>query len=463
MLGQKLMRPGALLVAALALSVTCKRSASTHAGTGGAAGGTGGGGMGRAGANGGGSGLGGVGGPGDTSGSGGTTSGMWKPVPGVAPCVLEAADPAQVAVVPFTWVACGPGCFTTQTKVLASDDTVFNTTATARAYGDEVHVRFSTMWSEHYQMNAVRRLSDGALLAAVRAPGKTSVQAACGPLGFAPSAPHVLGFQRSDSTQTGGPGTTIVGFFKSGSLIWGPPATGLSTIQTSVLENDLGWGLGLYDGTLRLMIPPDVGPLVTVDQGAIYPAHSAVGRGSLVVSNPALPGNLDEVIRAWEPDRPSRTIVAQTDTDITAVALSDTTMAWVGVHGPGRADGTYTTAELYWSSFPAGKDSVSIMGGVTLAGVHGFQEIQTWGDYAVTMGYPDGAAHASLFVIRFSDGRLRTIRPRPGSVFVRLLAVSQAEIVTGENDDTGDPSLSWQMQHLTRYQLARLDDLAAAW
>ena len=44
---------------------------------------------------------------------------------------------------------------------------------------------------------------------------------------------------------------------------------------------------------------------------------------------------------------------------------------------------------------------------------------------------------------------------------MRLLAVSPTEIVTGENDDTGDPALSWQMQRLTRYELAHLDDLAA--
>jgi hypothetical protein len=206
------------------------------------------------------------------------------------------------------------------------------------------------------------------------------------------------------------------------------------------------------------MIPPESGPLTTIDQGAIYPAHSAVGWANLVISNPALSGSQDEVIRSWEPDRPSRTIVAQADTDVPAVALSDSSMVWVGVHGPARWDGTFTAAELYWTSFPAGQDSVSIGAGISLAGTHGFTELQTWGDYAATIGEADGDANSTLFVVRLSDGHTWSVHSRPGSVFVRLLAVSQKEIVVGE-----DTEVRYQMHNVTRYQLARLDELAAAW
>jgi hypothetical protein len=340
---------------------------------------------------------------------------------------------------------------------------VYNQMASAGIYGDEVHVRVSTAWGGHYYMNAVRRLSDGAVLAAVRAPGATTSETICSPLGFAPSAPHVLGFQRADApgSGAGGPGTTVVAFLKSSGLAWAPPVVNLSTVQTSVFENDLGWGLALYDASLRFMSPPDRGPLSIIDQ-AQYPAYSAVGRGSLVISNPVVPAGTDEILRVWEPIKASRTVVAQADTAVRSVALSDAMVAWVGVHGPERRDGTYTAAEMYWSSPPAGKDTVSIMGGVALAGTHGFKEIQTWGDYAVTTGYPDGAQHASLFVVRFSDRRAWVVPARAGADIVRLLAISPTEIVTGENADTGDPALSWQMQYLTRYDLTRLDDLAAA-
>jgi hypothetical protein len=46
---------------------------------------------------------------------------------------------------------------------------------------------------------------------------------------------------------------------------------------------------------------------------------------------------------------------------------------------------------------------------------------------------------------------------------VQLLALTPAEILFGEIDDSGDPSLAWQLQRITRYDLTHLDDLAAAW
>jgi hypothetical protein len=395
-----------------------------------------------------------------TAGSGGETRGAWTSVPGAAPCALEVADPPQIDIVPFVWTDCGPGCTTTAAKVLATDEYVFNRLASARNYPDGVHVRLATMRGSVYYLNAVRRLSDGALLAAVRAAGDT--RKICGLIGFAPSAPHVIGFQKADSAQAGSLGTTVVAFLQSGTLGWAPPAPGLSTIQTSVVEYDIGWGLGLYDGTLRVMMPASSTPLAIVDRGS-YPAYSAVGWGSLVISNPAPSGSPDEVIRAWDPQQPSRTIVAQADTGIPAIALSATTMAWVGVHGPGRRDGTYTAAELYFTPFPAGQDAAPIMGGTPIPAVNGLLELQTWNDHAAALGVLAGSTNFVLFVVRLSDGHLWTIKQRPGAVFMRVLALSPTEIVVGENDNNSDPALASQVQHLTRYQLARLDDLAAAW
>lgn len=384
-------------------------------------------------------------------------------MPGVSPCVLEVANPTQLDVLPFAWTDCGPGCSTTPTKVLASDEVVFGRAVSARVYDSEVHVRFSTIWAYHYYLTAVRRLSDGGLVAAVRAPGDTTMN--CGPVGFAPSAPHVLGFFKGMMPGPDGLstiGTYVVASLGANGLVWSAPAPNLSPIETSVLENDLGWGLALYDGTLRVKIPVDTGPLALIDQGS-YPAYSAVGWGHLVISNPALPGSSDEVIRAWEPSRPSRTIVAQANSGIPAVALSDTAMAWVGVHGPGRSDGTYTAAELYFTPFPAGKDAVSVMGGIPLTEVGGTVELQTLGDYAAIMSADQSKKYLAITIARLSDGHLWILRHRPGAVFMRLLAISPAEIVVGENDDTGDSKLASQMQHLTRYEVARLDDLSAAW
>ncbi len=315
-------------------------------------------------------------------------------------------------------------------------------------------------------MIALRRLSDGAVLAGVRAPGATASGTICGPMGYAQSAPHVFPFFKSDGgSQTGASimGTIVAGLASGNRLVWSPAVPNSPVPQTSVFENDLGWGMGFEGGTLRVMFPAESGPFTTIDQGAIYPAHSGVGRRNLVISNPAMSGNQDEVIRAWEPDRPSRTIVAQSDTTIPAVALSETTMVWVGVHGPRRWDGTYTAAELYWTSFPAGVDPVPVTGGTPLVSVAGTVEVQTWGDYAAVMSADPIKRRLVATVVRLSDGKQWTINPRPGASFVRLLAVSPREVVVAENDDSGDPALVWQMQYLTRYDLARLDELAAAW
>jgi hypothetical protein len=102
------------------------------------------------------------------------------------------------------------------------------------------------------------------------------------------------------------------------------------------------------------------------------------------------------------------------------------------------------------------------MGGAQLPAVNGLLELQTWHDYAATIGVLAGGTRYAILVVRISDGRLWTIKPRPGANVVRLLAVSYTDVVVGENDDVpGVPA--YQMQRLTRYQLSRLDDLASAW
>jgi hypothetical protein len=47
------------------------------------------------------------------------------------------------------------------------------------------------------------------------------------------------------------------------------------------------------------------------------------------------------------------------------------------------------------------------------------------------MGVPAQATRSVLFVVRLSDGRVWKISPRRGAFYVRLLAVTQAEILVG--------------------------------
>jgi len=392
-----------------------------------------------------------------SAGTGGASGSVWTKAPTDDSCGLEIADPTSLALLPFAWSACGPGCLVTSALMLPTDVAVQDGPATASVEGSEVLLHLDSQ-APGYTLVATRRLSDGGLLGAVR---QTANLGACVTMAWAASAPRVFGFG-AEAADAGGGVDIWVGFLNAdGSFTWSSKLANVP-VQTSIFENDLGWGMGFNDGTLATMFPPGRGALTIIDQGAIYPAHSAVARKSLVISNPAIAGNQDSVIRAWEPSRPSRTIVAQPNTDVPSVALSDTSMVWTGTHGPLRNSGGYTAAELYWASWPAGQDSPPIMGGTSLPVIAGLLSLQTWGDYAAVTG-TNAASKRVLFVVRLSDGKLWTIAPRSGSLYGSVLAVSPTEILFGEIDDSNNPVLGQQIQRFVRYDLTHLDDLSAAW
>ena len=285
----------ALCVAVLAMPAACKRqgavAATGTAGRGGAAGGSAAGQGGAAGGS-----LAGGGGTSVTAGSGGATGGPWTSIPVSRRARWKSPTRRNRhrsvcldRLRPRLHHDRGEGARDGRVRLQPPGERAQLPGWRSRPTRDDERIV--------YYLNAVRRLSDGALLAAVRAAGDT--RTICSQIGFAPSAPHVIGFQKADSAQAGSLGTTVVAFLQSGTLGWAPPVPGLSTIQTSIVENDVGWGLGLYDGTLRVMMPASSTPLAIVDRGS-YPAYSAVGWGSLAISNPVLSGSSDEVIRAWD-------------------------------------------------------------------------------------------------------------------------------------------------------------------
>jgi hypothetical protein len=389
-------------------------------------------------------------------------SGVWQRVANTGPCVLEQADAARLEVLPLTWSACGAGCTTTPAKVLATDGDVYDMMASARVDGSDVVVRFGTVSSGNYYLLALRRLSDGKLLAAARAPGPT--QTTCGFATTGANAPHTFGFLHGDPPATSGgtstSGTLVVGLVGPAGLAWSPPVS-VPLPLNSTFENDLGWGIAFYDGSLRLKSPVDGSAFTVIDQGT-FPVYSTAGWGKLIVSNPGISGSADTVIRAWEPDRPSRTVFSKADTGIPRIALSDTTLAWVGTHGPNRVNGAYTAAELYWAATPAGKDTITPTGSVSLPATSGLASLQVFGDFAAATGNDDRIRQV-VFVVRLSDGKRWTIGPRAGATYREVLVVSSQVILVGEVDDSGDPKLGWQIQRLTRFDLSQLDQLAAAW
>jgi len=229
---------------------------------------------------------------------------------------------------------------------------------------------------------------------------------------------------------------------------------------SSLFENDLGWGIGYEDGTVRTVFPGDSGTMTTIDQG-VYQADSAVARKSLVIDNVA-PDGRDAVIRAWEPPGPARTLVAQDSTDIPVVALSDTNLVWVGSHGPSRRDGRYTDAVMYRTGWPGGQTQVAITTGPTLATLGGANWLQTWGDYAAVFASNADGSNVVIFVVRLPDQHLWTINSRPGMRYGKVVVVTPTEILVTEVD-AGNVALGPYIQRLLRFDLAHLDDLAKAW
>ena len=168
--------------------------------------------------------------------------------------------------------------------------------ASARVEGSDVVVRFGTVSGGNYYLLALRRLSDGKLLAAARAPGPT--QTTCSFATTGANAPHTFGFLQADagSGGTSTTGTLVVGLVGAAGLAWSPPVSVPLPIN-STFENDLGWGIAFYDGSARLKSPIDGPAFTVIDQGT-FPAYATAGWGKLVVSNPAVSGGADPVIRA---------------------------------------------------------------------------------------------------------------------------------------------------------------------
>jgi hypothetical protein len=400
----------------------------------------------------------GAGGSGGTVASMGGTGGVIVQPPGTwtemttdGPCTLEVADVSKLTLLPFTWTSCGTGCQVTPAKLLPDDVYVDASTVSARVVAGDVLIYLTSVvnTAPRRQILATRKLSDGSVLGAIRNLPPTNATL-CFPPGYGMSAPHVFAIGRG--------GDNIFGYLEPSGQF-----TFLHVNQMLVaglFENDLGWGVAYGDGTVRTAFPEDATMLTTIDQGQ-YQADSAVARQQLVIENIAPTGG-DAVIRAWEPTVPVRTLVAQQNTDIPTVALSDTKLVWVGSHGPTRHDGLYTDAIMYWSDWPAGKTSLTITQGPTLQTMGAAEWLQTWGDYAAVFSSDASGSKAVIFVVRLSDQHLWTINPRPGMRYGKVAVVTPTEIVLTEVDD-GNIKLGPYIQRLLRFDLSHLDDLSTAW
>lgn len=376
--------------------------------------------------------------PAKTAAVSGDEAGAWSVVPNAERCGIEQADVKRLRRPSFAWKACGAGCWVSDVPLAADDRGAYAGSATARFVDGDVVLKLET-GGPGQRTTLVRRLSDGAILAGVR---QTRELESCSQLAWAPSAPGVIAFRAADgaawvSSARGALERPLV--FRSFSL----------ERQTSVFENDLGWGMAFADGTIGVDHSGGT-ELTTVDRAEL-PTHCAAGRRDLVVWTR---GGEKSTIVGYSPERGARTLVSQ-DGSFPSVALSDTAMVWIRTDGPRSDSGTYESATLHWSSWPGAGNSEA-RGGVPLLARHGLTSLQTEGDYAVTLGAVGEAAPA-LFVVAMGSGKIHRLPSRPGSTYMKVLSISRKEILVGEIDRPSSPALAQQIQRLVRLSLETLE------
>ena len=364
--------------------------------------------------------------------------GAWKAVPNGERCGLEQADVKRLRRPSFDWKGCGSGCWVTNVPLSAQDRGVYAGSATARVVDDDVVLKLETGGPDQ-RTTLVRRLSDGAILAGVR---QTRELGSCSQLAWAPSAPGVIAFRASDgaawvSSSPGAVERPLV--FRSFSL----------ERQTSVFENDLGWGMAFADGTIG--VNHSGGTQLTTVERAELPTHCASGRRDLVVWTRA--GEKSALV-GYSPKHGARTLVSQSGS-FPSVALSDTSMVWIRTEGVRRDSGRYASATLHWSGWP-GAESSEVRHGVPLEVTSGLTSLQTEGDYAVTLGAA-GEAPPTLFVVALGSGKVHRLPSRAASAYVKVLSVSRKEILVGEIDRPASPALAQQIQRLVRLSLETLE------
>ncbi|MBI4957372.1 MAG: hypothetical protein HY908_35515 [Myxococcales bacterium] len=221
---------------------------------------------------------------------------------------------------------------------------------------------------------------------------------------------------------------------------------------------DDGWGTNDGGGVIRLTAEPGAPALTTVYASGSWQT-SAKARRNLVLWVDW--GLVPSPIRSWTKANGQRVLISG-PWDVGGLGLDDATIAWVGVHGPMTAIGSYETAELYWSPYAVDPAAVAVTQGPDLTNMlAGHVPVGVGGDYVAlsTAGDPGHNAGSAVIVVHMPTQKLWRIEARPGT-FLRLAAVSTQEVVAMETDKSLDYAL---FQRYLRFDLSALDTLAQGW
>lgn len=382
----------------------------------------------------------------------------WEPVNAGSDCLVYAARPDRLPNWKRSWSACGPGCQQASALVPVAVEQMEVKNATAAQIVDgTAYLGVFAYWSEGANksrgVSYTSRLSDGAIAAAVQF--RHSDQ--CSPLAAFRDAPGVFTAAAAGQVRAGRaplvPGATIH---------WAPKLADLPSVATAGFATHELWGVAGLGGGIRIQNWSD-GSVHFIDP--LTDTYYFAARDD-IVAWPEYPTPHARLMAYWPADHKRAVLLSDPVLDLTKTATSPERLVWLAETGPEVRSGAYQSAALYWSAFAPGATSVKPVKGPDIPADNGLTEIETGGDYAATFGgttSADGGVDNRIFVVQLSTGKLWTLHEPPGKQVLRVLAVSDQQILLGAVDWPGTPYSMQEIQYILRIDPAKLDELEAAW
>ena len=160
-------------------------------------------------------------------------------------------------------------------------------------------------------------------------------------------------------------------------------------------------------------------------------------------------------LRSWTKTGGTQ-VLASGPWDVVYIALSDSKIVWMGASGLQSIQGSYETAQLFWSPMATTPAGIEVHNSAVLPNTEtATHRLATFGDLAATTVLYD--AHADVVVANLVTGQTWSIPSRPGSHFVEVMAMNATELIVQEFSANGDVG---NIERLVRLDLAKLDDLA---
>ncbi len=377
-------------------------------------------------------------------------SAIWSPVPGANACNKRSADVSQWCVPARKWKSCGNGCLVAPAGLLAESkfNRVLRGAVSAGYVQGELWLRtveVNEKLDDSSDFTAVTRIRDDAVVGAVLTSSSDPQCSFVGTGGHSPLLiPAVVG------------GRLLAGHVSAtGPITWQAHTLPLPTTQTTLFDAfaDQGlWGVTFHDGSVVVADSRDASAWVSVVPPGGGVSYSSAARGKLVAFPAWHLDALQETLDGWGPDR-QQPLTLSTGTDnVISVAISDDTLAWIGVKGADWLSGKYDSARSYWApTSTIEQGPAAIVDGPALPLSPVGRDMDVAGDWMAANGcFPNAksAGDCRVMLIQRSTQQVYLLKP-PDGIFWTLLALSPTEALLAESDVSDASSTLW-LSRITR-------------